>query len=80
MKEYNQYRDIEFCDKYKGCCGTCLTRDEHNNICQSTDGEFSDLYTENSCTCASYIPCELAHKMLEREQEEMIEKFERTFW
>lgn len=63
MKGYIQYRDVKFCKKYLGCCGTCITRNEQENICLATDGDYTNMVTENDFTCDFYMPCELADKL-----------------
>lgn len=67
----NQYRDFDFCSKYKGCCGTCLARDEHNNICLG-DCEYVNIFTPNDFSCSSYVPCEMADKMIYQDEEDLM--------
>ncbi len=69
MEGYNQYQDVEFCRKYLGCCGTCITREETKNICLATEGEYTDMVTANDFTCENYFPCRTANLLLEQRNE-----------
>ena len=65
----SQYDDMEFCQEYKGCCGTCLARDTEAKMCLG-NCDYATSYTKDDFTCEAYVPCRMADEMLERDREE----------
>jgi hypothetical protein len=73
-----QYEDITFCQRYKGCCGTCLARNEEKEICLG-NCDYAETKTQNDFSCDAYVPCELANKLIEEDNEKMQEKIMKYF-